>query len=405
MICPYCEIGLIKCIQPEAQTSIESSAFECGNCDTCWATITDLLNLRHLRPHESALLDKLLHQEASLGSRDVWFEKAEERRFIHLELFAQLREENTEHVKRLIRKEDGDVTDEYYRTALHIAAQKNMYVIVEMILTHQHVSINATDDYGYTPLHYAMWHDNTALYDLLLKHGADLNALTHNGDTPLMTKTYQWGDYQQSSVKYLLKKGAEVSHVNKDGQTAYSYSVMRNRYDIASLLEGHGAAIFLQNIFGITPLHYATRHNSLDLAYFHIQREHPAQVVNNAGNTPLYNTLLVKELVRIGLDVNHRNKDGQTPLHYAARWNASNTQYLEILIANGAIVNATDYYGYTPLHLAVLNSYYPDSTRLLLQHGADKFARDVWGRMPLDLLLQHCTDTGRREMFISLLSW
>ena len=45
--------------------------------------------------------------------------------------------------------------------------------------------INAKDLDGRTPLHWAADEDQKNMFDLLLKHGADVNALNKWGQTPL----------------------------------------------------------------------------------------------------------------------------------------------------------------------------------------------------------------------------
>ena len=45
--------------------------------------------------------------------------------------------------------------------------------------------INARNQYGYTPLHYAARDNNKKLVELLISHGADINAINISGYTPI----------------------------------------------------------------------------------------------------------------------------------------------------------------------------------------------------------------------------
>ena len=58
----------------------------------------------------------------------------------------------------------------------------------------------------------------------------------------------------------------------------------------------------------------------------------------------------VKRLIENGADVNIKDNDGDTPLHYAA--SGGHLDVVKFLVENGADVNAKDKYGRTPLDVA-----------------------------------------------------
>ena len=89
----------------------------------------------------------------------------------------------------------------------------------------------------------------------------------------------------------------------------------------------------------------------------------------------------VNNAIKAGADINARDKDGKTPLMYAA-WNNQNPEVIKVLLEAGADVNARDKNGWTPLMYAAWNEN-PDVIKVLLEAGADVNARDKDGRTPL----------------------
>ena len=82
-------------------------------------------------------------------------------------------------------------------------------------------------------------------------------------------------------------------------------------------------------------------------------------------------------LVKGGADVNGREVDGTTALHWAVR--GDDTEIAALLLGAGADANAANRYGVTPLSLAARNGSGP-MLELLLRRGADVQAADA--RLP-----------------------
>ena len=47
-------------------------------------------------------------------------------------------------------------------------------------------TVDSRDAEGWTPLHYAAWHDRGEIFTYLLSRGADLDALSLGGETPYL---------------------------------------------------------------------------------------------------------------------------------------------------------------------------------------------------------------------------
>jgi uncharacterized protein len=67
---------------------------------------------------------------------------------------------------------------------LHSAAARSQIEISELLLSHG-ANVNARQEGGFAPLHEAAQSGNLRMAELLLKHGADVDAMTDKGKTPL----------------------------------------------------------------------------------------------------------------------------------------------------------------------------------------------------------------------------
>jgi cytohesin len=101
--------------------------------------------------------------------------------------------------------------------------------IVERLLAAT-AGVNATNNQGETPLHWAAGARLKTAAELLLEHGADINAQDHAGNTPLHFAVLQHpGDaplptWAKEMVDFLLSKGADPNIRNKDGKTPLDWA-------------------------------------------------------------------------------------------------------------------------------------------------------------------------------------
>ena len=87
---------------------------------------------------------------------------------------------------------------------------------------------------------------------------------------------------------------------------------------------------------------------------------------------------IIKRLIQNGADIQARDCDGSTVLHYASRY--SNQEVVEFLLKlNEISVNATDNSNQTPLMRACYDGGRLDNIKMLIQNGADIQARDCNG--------------------------
>ena len=189
----------------------------------------------------------------------------------------------------------------------------------------------------------------------LISKGADVNAKSSTGWTPLMNAAFSGATMSNAEiVKLLIDKGADVNAKNSSGGTALNYGARDT--EIAKLLIDKGADVNAKDSGGWTPLMYATCAE---------------------------NNKVVKLLLDKGADANVKTPKGETPLLTATSRGLGEIAIL--LIEKGADVNAKDSGGWTPLMYAVLSFYPADIPKLLIDKGADINAKGPNGETPLML--------------------
>ncbi|CAI5955025.1 unnamed protein product [Closterium sp. NIES-65] len=153
-------------------------------------------------------------------------------------------------------------------------------------------------------------------------------------------------------LKMLRKLGADFSKGDFDGRTALHLAASRGFPDICSFILREGGSANRKDRFGVTPLLEALRAGHMQTA--EVLREHGAQVLLDDPASELCHAVkrgmveYLERLLSFGLDPNEADHDLRTPLHVAA--------------AEGSVV----------------------LVRLLLEHGADAWARDRLGHLPVD---------------------
>ncbi|MCH2245520.1 MAG: ankyrin repeat domain-containing protein [Crocosphaera sp.] len=139
-----------------------------------------------------------------------------------------------------------------------LAENKEM---LELLINHG-ADVNAKDKSGITPLHHGVSIANKEIVQLLINHGADVNAKDDYVRTPL---NFGVSIANKEIVQLLINHGADVNAKDKSGITPLHDAVFAENKEIVELLINHGARINVKNEFGNTPLSIAVKKGNKDI--------------------------------------------------------------------------------------------------------------------------------------------
>lgn len=155
-------------------------------------------------------------------------------------------------------------------SALHYAAERSKLDFARKLLAAgcpADVSgVEAADPGLWTPLHSASLRASDEMIGLLLDHGANIDAKTKNGSTPLALAARH---YKISTVRYLLSRKANVNTQDISGATPLLQACVVGATPVAKLLIEVGKAdMTIKNTAGATALDEADRKDMWECALY-----------------------------------------------------------------------------------------------------------------------------------------
>jgi len=143
-------------------------------------------------------------------------------------------------------------SDEVRRALLRIAGTGQELALERMLAAKVPVDLHGQD--GETALGFAASAGTLHTLKLLLEKGADVNATTETGLTPLMMVS----DDRQK-IRELLKGGAKLDAVDRNGRSAIFFAVLNFQTNKLSILLEAGASPRLRDTRGDTPITLARK--------------------------------------------------------------------------------------------------------------------------------------------------
>lgn len=334
-------------------------------------------------------------------------------------------------------------------TALHLAAEYNLYKIAECLLqlgAKPNVKALATD--MNTPLHKAVESNAVEVIEVFIRYmkekreesllqAEDLNCKNRDGKTPL-NLCLELG--RQNLLTAFVGMGADINLRNDSGFTLLHQAILNKDVEAAVFLLRQGADMYAVTVDGKNTLQLAIEHRlpkvvdvlctrGVSLCFaeeqdpplwtaLELEYEDIAQILVRHGvDTDCWSTgpegcqqtLLHRAidenkestaifLIRSKCDLDSPRqpgpngeggdeaKDKSSPLHLCCLWGL--VEVLKTLIGHGANVNALDAENATPLHVAIRNRQEEIITILLCHPGIDLKLRDKAGDTPFAVALK-----------------
>ncbi|EJP65929.1 ankyrin repeat domain-containing protein 52 [Beauveria bassiana ARSEF 2860] len=241
--------------------------------------------------------------------------------------------------------------DKSGRTIFHyVFVEQSFYpAIIDLLLSAGDRSImNLCDDNGQTALHYAAQVGNTEGIKILTDNGVDADSIDNYGFTPLLWAVVAG---KTEATEKLLSLGAgSPDSASPDGKSALAWAVGLSYINIAQLLLDRGANLS-RTLKGPMMM--------------------PLDEAAAAGNHFIVHLLLEK-----GANPNSCDRNGWSAIHWAAE--EGHLEVVRLLLEAGANVNAVSSYGTSALHCAA-NGGHAIIVKLLLSRRADALKANCHG--------------------------
>ena len=246
--------------------------------------------------------------------------------------------------------EQKTLVEETQTPLFHAAYMGYEEIVASLLKVKANVHAKATDDDGWEPIHAAA--NNEEILHLIINAGADINARTADGYTPLMLAV-EWG--KDACVKELLKHEPDLHCTTNNESLLYLASAT-----------GNSRLAFLLLNAGMDPCHEDVMEaNSLML--------HKCVEDNDVA--------LLQRLLLYSFPIEHKDAHGRTPLNCIE--SRTDIEILRLLLNRGALVNTVDEDKVTPL-FRMVKSNNVQNAELLMSRGARPETLNRFGHTSLD---------------------
>ncbi|MDR3327150.1 MAG: ankyrin repeat domain-containing protein [Prevotellaceae bacterium] len=219
---------------------------------------------------------------------------------------------------------------------------------------------NFVDSEGNNLLHWAVINGNYLACKQLIKMGIDINAKNTESVSPL---EFAIQFNEKRIIKFLLNNNAEL--FNRNGFTILHASAAQGNIDLLKIFINKYSSIDMKDNSGNTPLLWASQEGKIRCIEFLLLIDADVNSIDNHGFSPIYYAIcqgnyylfyllisygantsticdsesllhvatawnrapIVYYLVKRGIDINLKNKEGLKAIDYAKMYNYKNLEY------------------------------------------------------------------------------
>ncbi|MCJ8292130.1 MAG: ankyrin repeat domain-containing protein [Crocinitomicaceae bacterium] len=268
--------------------------------------------------------------------------------------------------------------------------------------------------YYVSPINKAVYHNNLAMVNVLIKHGLPLktalkSSLNSGKNDIILALSKDLEDkswllmeaFSRSNdpiVKKLIAEGVPPNAEDEEGNSMLLIAAAKgNLISVTRCVEVYKLYIYKKNNAGENALMKATNHGSRQVCTYLLEKGITVDAQNNKGETALFYALSDESrsvfdfLIENGADINHKSLDGNTLLTKAAIRDQKNT--MTYLISLKADINHKNKENKTAFYYVVANSrgYSSNENEIqntFIQAGADINTRGNSGETLLFMLIE-----------------
>jgi len=284
-----------------------------------------------------------------------------------------------------------NTTSPWLTTPYHLLASFRTEIdIIDKVFNRN--NINALDKDGYSILMCAARNNtNPDVLKLVIKKGANQNYLFEDQFSILMVACAQ--TKVPDNISILIENGHKVNYTAKSKESALHLAMYNeNPYQITSILIKNGAKINVKDQTGQTPLMNCSE--NADLQTLKLLIDYGANVNEKSdekdkpsvlflASSGCKNPNVIRTLIKSGANKRYLSSGGVNLLSWALQYDASYS-IIKTLLQENININQKNRSGQTPLMFAAKNVTNPKVIQLLLSHGADASMKDNENRSMLD---------------------